>query len=127
MSDFRVYYGDGSTFEGRPEDAPAENVQCIAQADQITDSGTIGRYVMHSWDFYIYSDPAEGWHATNRTSDLIDHLRQGCGPGGVRAVLTGRWISNKIFQEILARAQREGKFPYKSAKAKVPEDGRETD
>lgn len=124
---FRIYYGDGTVYEGPPEGAPVQNVQCIAQADHITETGTIGRYVMHSWDFYIYSDHAKGWHATNRTSDLIDHLSQGCGPGGVRAVLTGRWIGNAEFQEILKRAQTEGDFLPKSAIAKIPEDGRDCD
>lgn len=129
MIKYIIFYGDGSTFEGgEPEDAPVENVQAIAVEDEIRAprTGTHGRYVLESWDFYIYSDHADGWHGTNRTSDLIDHLKQGLGPGGVRAVLTGRWISNKKYKAIRKRAETEGNFHAKSANPKYPSCGLET-
>lgn len=123
MSKALIFYADDYTFEGAPEDAPTEGVQAIAYEDDPNDPRTTGRFVLHSWDFYIYSDPVGTWHATNRISDLLDHLRQGCGPGGVRAVLTGSWINSAKFKEILHRANTEGDFPNKSAKADFQEDG----
>lgn len=138
-----IFYGDGSTFPEliqvkdilcvpsvQPEDILLrENVQFIAIEDPIRapNASTHGRYVLESWDFYIYSDHANGWHGTNRTSDLLDHLKQGCGPGGVRAVLSGRWISSKIFKELRFRAETEGDFHNKSANPRYPDSGVETD
>ena len=53
---FKIYYGDGSVFEGRPEDAPATGVQAIAWNDPTKGSLDLGRIVMQEWDIYIYSD-----------------------------------------------------------------------
>lgn len=128
MLEFRIYYGDGSTYEGNPEDAPSRNVQCIAWPDKKAGSGNLGRYVVHSWDFYIFSDTVGGWHVTNHIHDLLDHLSGGVGPGGVRRVLTGRWISTDAFKEIYERAMAEGNWKPKNALASpndIVEDGRE--
>jgi len=127
---FIIFYGDGSTFEGgQPEDAPVENVQAIAVEHEIRAPNpyTMGRFVLDSWDYYIYSDGAKGWHGTNRTSDLIDHLKQGLGPGGVRAVLTGRWIADRDYRALIERAKTEGDFHDKSSEPKYPGSGVETD
>ncbi len=124
-----IFYGDGSTFQGEPEDAPVENVQAIAIEDltRAPNPYTVGRFVLDSWDYYIFSDHAKGWHGTNRTSDLIDHLKQGLGPGGVRAVLTGRWIANDDYKAVITRANTEGDFHAKSSLTKYPGCGVETD
>ncbi len=129
MIKYIIFYGDGSTFSGEPENAPRENVQAIATEHEIRAPNpyTVGRFVLDSWDFYLYSDHVGGWHGTNRTSDLIDHLRQGLGPGGVRAVLTGRWISSKAYRAIMERANTEGDFHSKSSETKYPSSGVETD
>jgi hypothetical protein len=123
MLPFRVYYGDGTTFEGKPEDAPCTNVQCIAYDDTRCNTHDIGRFVLSDYDIYIYSDPI-GWHGTNKYADLIQHLHQGCGLGGVRAVLTGLWIDRDTFYAIRERATIDPPFRSKSAGALV-EDGTE--
>ena len=125
MIPFRIYYGDHSTYEGRPEGAPAQNVQAIAWNDPVKGAADLGRVVMHEWDIYIYSDDI-GWHGTNKFTDLLQHLgRRGCGPGGVRAVLTGRWIDYERFKGILKQARTEDGFDPKSATNPLLEDGSE--
>ncbi len=119
-----IYYGDGSTFEGNPEDAPTDNVQAIAWDDPVRGTGDIGRIVLSEWDLYIYSDDI-GWHGTDKYFDLIQHLQKGCGPGGVRAVLTGRWIGWNEFVKIRDRAQNDPDLRHKSANRPKFEVGRE--
>ena len=121
---FRIYYGDGSTFEGSPEDAPTEGVQCIAWDDETRGQGDIGRFVLSEWDIYIYSDRI-GWHGTNKYADLLLHLKQGCGAGGVRAVLTGLWIPWPEFVAIRERANTDPPFRDKSAARPLFEVGRQ--
>lgn len=125
MSQFRIYYGDHSIYEGEPEGAPAQNVQAIAWNDPTKGARDLGRVVLHEWDIYIYSDDI-GWHGTNKFTDLLQHLgRRGCGAGGVRAVLTGRWIDRERFTEILKQARTEPGLDPKSATNPLIEDGSE--
>ncbi len=123
---FRVYYGDGTVFEGdRPEDAPTQNVQAIAWDDTRKEGLGIGRVVLEQYDLYIYSDHVGDWHGTNKYYDLLQHLEQGCGPGGVRAVLTGRWISYDKYKEIITKAKTDEGLRPKSAADPIREDGTE--
>ncbi len=119
---FKIYYGDGSTYSGLPESAPVENVQAIVWNDPAKGANHIGRVILREYDLYIYSDSI-GWHGTDKYYDLIQHLQQGCGPGGVRAVLTGRWIPWEDYQAILQRVHADPDFDPKSATCKY-EEGR---
>ena len=122
---FRIYYGDGGEpYVGDPEDAPNQNVQAIAWNDPTKGAGDIGRVVLRDWDIYIYSDDI-GWHGTNKFTDLLQHLGKRIGVGGVRAVLTGRWITDGAFKEIVKRAEKDSGFNRKSANDPVREDGSE--
>lgn len=117
MMPFLIFYGDGSTFAGRPEDAPVRNVQCIAYPDEnMVSVENVGRFVLCHYNFYLYSDKQAGWHACNQIHDLIDHLQDGIGVGGIRTVLTGRWIKREDYLRILKRAEVEGNFQLKSGK-----------
>ena len=124
MIDYVIYYGDGSTFSGAPERAPSQNVQAIAWNDPTKGANDLGRIVLHEWDIYIYSDDI-GWHGTNKYMDLMLHLGKGIGAGGVRAVLTGRWLKRKEFKDILHRARTEPGLDRKSATNPLREDGTE--
>ena len=92
---FRIYYGDGSIFEGEnPEDINrCDNVQAIAWNDPARDYHDLGRIVLSEYDIYMYSDHVGSWHGTDKYSDLLRHLKPGCGHGGVRCVLEGEWIN----------------------------------
>lgn len=120
---FTIYYGDGATYIGKPEGAPAHNVQAIAWDDPDKSNQSLGRVVISEWDIYIYSDHVGGWHGTNKYADVLQHLGRGCGPGGVRAVLQGAWINTDAFIAIRTRAETDGEC--KSASDPVREDGSE--
>ncbi len=123
MIPFTIYYGDGTTYSNTPEGAPMHNVQAIAWDDPVKGNQDLGRVVMVEWDIYIYSDHVGGWHGTNKYGDVLQHLGQGCGPGGVRAVLQGAWIARDKFLEIKRRAEMDGE--RKSASDPIREDGSE--
>lgn len=109
---FRIYYGDGTTFEGEPEDAPRENVQCIAipprslRAHETKD--TIIRWTLvREADVYIYTDPIGNWiPCTHEDAEMHERLH-GLGLGGVRAKLWGLWLKRDLFDEIILRAERD--------------------
>lgn len=93
---WRIYYGDGSTFDssqGSPQDAPGINVQVIAKAAGID----LGRLTIASKDFYWF-DRGE-WFGGD-VFGLWDYLAQ----PGLKVVKFGRLISLPIFQEIMRRA-----------------------
>jgi hypothetical protein len=117
---FRIYYGDGSTFEGRPEDAPVQNVQFISWDDPTRGINATGRFVLEAWDLYIYSDNVEGWIGTNKYADLVRHVQD----GGVRAVLEGKWIKRETFVELREKAYNDPPFNRKSLGSSF-EDGEE--
>ena len=63
MIKWRIYYGDGSSYDessGKPKFAPKVNVQCIS----VNEHGTktyqaaedVGHVVLHDWDYYIYQE-----------------------------------------------------------------------
>ena len=120
---WRIYYGDETVFEGQPEDAPVHNVQAIAYVDDDPRDINVGRVVLESWDFYLYSDHVGGWHGTNKFTDILMHLERGCGPGGVRAVLRGLWIERAKFLKIVNRAKTDAGLPPKSSVKPPIEDG----
>ncbi len=94
---WRIYYGDGRTFsadDGGPQDAPALNVQAIAQDEQLT-----GWRLCYRRDFYWWDD---GWCAGDLFG-LFDYLAR---PGWKR-VLFGRSIPDPAFEAILRRAHEE--------------------
>ena len=115
---FRIYYGDGSVFDGEPEDAPTDDVQIIVWDDPTRGNGDIGRGSVYEYDIYIYSDDI-GWHGTDKYADLLKHLkRKGLGPCGVRAVLEGFWIPRPTYLAIKDRAFNDPPFRRKSANRK---------
>lgn len=120
MVDFRIYYGDGSTYIGVAEESPADNVQCIAWDDPDKTDINIGRVVLREWDFYIYSEGI-GWHGANKYCDLLLHLTK--RPCKVRAICLGEWMHSGAYQEIIKRAETDGK--PKSGIDPIREDGSE--
>ena len=117
--DDACYYADGSVFRGKPEDAPTENVVCIAippRKVRPTDPpGTFYRWtLLHEWDMYIYLDPPKGswrvrgWHGINKYEDLKRHLKlANLAKGEVRAVLDGVHMDWSMYQEIVLKAERD--------------------
>lgn len=111
MSDWRVYYGDGSTFsneDGGPEFAPALDVQAIVQP--VHDEYEPGRHVLSGRDglrdYYVWlGDEHQSWDIVD-SFGMWDYLQR---PGWKR-ILLGRTIPTARFREILYRATHDPDF-----------------
>jgi hypothetical protein len=102
--EWRIYYGDGTTFsslDGETEDAPALNVQAIVQLDK-----QVGRHIVSRRDFYIYRDGE--WYGVDWFG-LLDHLMD------LGIVKAGRTLSNEDYERIYMSAASDPGLPPKSA------------
>lgn len=119
MSCERIYYGDGSVYEGPPADIQqVVDVQCIVHSDLRNSPYETGRSVMHSFDFYVYGEGQ--WIGINGLVDLVDHVLF----RPIEKVVKGRMIPNQKFEDILERATRDKGLPRKSNDNPLREDGR---
>ncbi len=106
MVDWKVFYGDGSTFgsdEGSPADAPATNVQAIAQVSD----PAIGRRVCSRFDFYWYEGE---WHGGDLFG-LYDYLIR-VSPSVVKF---GRVLPRLAWEAIHLKAVNDPDLPPKVA------------
>lgn len=93
---WKLFYGDGSTFsdvDGRPQDAPAWNLQAIAQIADIA----IGRKTVSHKDYYWFDPMEQEWFGGDYIG-LVDFLQR----SGL--VKFGRAINRLRFEAILDRA-----------------------
>lgn len=123
-SEFKIYYGDGSTYDGEPRAAPPAyprlGIQYIIGDDLEQGNQGLGMLTCFNNDIYIYSSDI-GWHGTNKYADLMTHLDM----GRVERVNPGLWIPRTVFLEIQKRATTDPDFNRKSANDPVREDGEE--
>lgn len=115
--DYKIYYGDGSTFDGdadnvkiAPAGWPSFGVQYIIGNDPAKGNQSTGLLTVYNVDIYIYSSDI-GWHGTDKYHDLMTHLEH----GKVIRVLAGLWIPRPRFLEIQNRALNDPDFNRKSA------------
>jgi hypothetical protein len=100
---FRIYYDDGSTFDGDPFDAPFWGVLIIVEKDR-----DHGRRIVSNGDYYVWIDGR--WRAKDHIG-LIDYLQQ---PGHRKAVC-GRMVENDHFTAVYMRADADPDFPARTA------------
>jgi hypothetical protein len=100
---FRVYYGDGSTYDGEVADAPALGVQVIVEPD-----ARVGRVLWQRKDYYWFSD---GHWSGGDIFGLFDYLAR----PGMKRVLFGRSVHAATFDDILQQAIDDPDFAPKSA------------
>jgi hypothetical protein len=94
---FRIYYGDGTTYEGDPFDAPRLDVQVIVQPDP-----RVGYALISSADYYYWEPELGGWKGTTGFG-LYDHLIRCRNP----LVLFGRHMTDEAYAVMLARIRSE--------------------
>ena len=107
MADWIIYYGDGSEFtsdDGTPAQAPAENIQVIAQND-----GTVGRELLSMFDFYRYDEAYQKW-VGHDIHGLLSVLRSS---GQIKQAVT---LTNDCYRDILSRATTDKRLKPKSAR-----------
>lgn len=104
MIDWIIYYDDGSTFTGQPEDAPREGVVVIAYRDI-----SVGKRLVYDCDTYCWQDGV--W---------VPHDRIGCErylnmtKHPIR--LLGFWVKDEIFEARLQQALNDPRLPFKTAR-----------
>ncbi len=104
---WEIYYDDGTTFsdlDGTPEQAPSFGVICVVTPDE-----TVGRIVIHKWDWY-YMVEGQWWG-----SDIYGVLDRLTHNLEVTALKQGRSVANHEFQRIMTEATSNPRFPRKSA------------
>lgn len=99
---FRIFYGDGATFTGSPEDAPAHDVQAIVQPDQRKGTGNVGTVVLSGWDWYYWREDLGEWWG----SDLHGLLDQLLSRQPVNHVCQGRHCPSDRYREIINAAKK---------------------
>lgn len=103
MIDWKIYYGDGSTYTGAVENAPARDVQVIVQSSK-----------KHGWqatsgkDFFVWRGGR--WFCVDKFG-LYDYLLD---PGWKR-VLFGRTLTGDEYDAIWQRAMNDPDMPQKTA------------
>lgn len=98
---WRIYYGDGTTYEGDPFHAPGLNVQLIKQEC----GNERGFKLIHNKNHYVWSpfgDP--GWHGVADDWGLMDYIAHSNGP---QKILIGRVCPDKAYEEICRKAVEE--------------------
>lgn len=97
---YRIYYGDGSTYDGLVDDAPRRDVVGIATEKP---DGTVGLQYGDPRAYYVWHDG--GWIGTDLPG-LFDYLGIA---GAWTVVLQTRSLQrDKDYWAIVARMQREG-------------------
>lgn len=106
--DWRIYYGDGSSFdssEGSPLDAPSYGIICAVYPDEL-----VGRAIMHGWDWYYWVN-GQWWG-----SDIYGVLDRMLHNLPLQALKQGRNVSNQVYRKIMTTADKDPDFPPKSGK-----------
>lgn len=101
---FRVFYYDGSSFLGYPEDVPSWGVIAIVQE---TKDGR--RHILSDHPYYMFTDEANSWMAA-KENDVIESLANRCGE--IRAFCVGRLVSRDQFNRVYQWAKE-----YKNAES----------
>lgn len=102
---WRIYYGDGSTFdncEGEPCHAPATGVIAIAQVNPIPGENP---YIQHMTDYYIWL--GNHWLGCDMLRLFQYWFVDGHKYAFPRASLSGETIMNQDYLDIRMRAKRD--------------------
>jgi hypothetical protein len=102
---WRIYYGDGSVFDpGDPFQAPALNVQMVANGDR-----DHGWSLVRQVDYYWYDESIDEWNGGD-IFGLWDYLQL----PGHKKVVFGRNTTNANFNTIFQRALNDPDIPQKT-------------
>jgi len=101
--DWRIYYADGSTFEGKPENAPGLGVIVIVQKHKDTQ---IGSYLQHQSDYYVW---AEGYWWGCDLFRLWQYWFVQKYPHP-KVSLAGETIKNELYDQIIRSAKDDKDF-----------------
>jgi len=92
---FKIFYGDGTTYEGDPFLAPASGVIAVVMED------SEGYSVRANRDFYCWR-PDVGFFCCD-VGGMWDYILTHEGP---KAILVGRYIRNESYYEVMSAATK---------------------
>lgn len=101
---FRIYYADGTTYDGPVDHVPIWEVLVIVERDPMH-----GRKLVSSGDYYIYDNAR--WIAC----DLMTVWQYLARPGMLKRVLVGVMVDSERWQETMRRARYDPDFPAQTA------------
>lgn len=107
MLDYRIYYADGTFYDGDPFNAPIFGVLVIVEKDKEQ-----GRRLILGGDYYGWD--GKRWFPYDFPG-LFDYLQT----NGAKRVLIGRLVSNEDFQKIYDLANTDSDFPIRTAYARA--------
>lgn len=110
---WKIFYADGSTFcdeQGKPFDAPKWGAQVIIYED-----AEHGRNTALYFDYYIYYKDY-GWVGCFGHDALVDHVANAVDR--IEAVIIGRMLPFKRYDEIKNAAMRDEYLPTTTARRK---------
>jgi hypothetical protein len=100
---FRIYYADGSTFDGDPFEAPGLGVLLIVERDI-----EHGRRIVSGGDYFVWRDSR--WFSADQIG-MLDYLLQ----PGPRKVIVGRMVDNETYRNVYIAADSDPEFPTRTA------------
>lgn len=106
MSEWVVYYEDGTSFswrDGVAHEAPRRGVLIVANLDK-----EVGRVLHHRADFYIWRH--DQWLPSDKFG-LMDYLLE---PGFEKIVLWGRMTTRDRMQKVYLQAFHDARLPAKT-------------
>lgn len=101
---FRVYYSDGSTYDGPPENTPIFEVLVIVER-----SKEHGYRLVTNGDYYCWDNERKRWLPGDELH-MIQYLHR---PGWKR-VLLGITVNNNEWNDVMKRATSDPDFPVKT-------------
>jgi hypothetical protein len=106
---YRIYYDDGSTFDGAVESAPCDGVIVIVQDDP-----DVGRELLHIKDFY-YWEFGRWWGSD--LYGMMDYLRR----PGWKKIVAGRNTFYANYADLYRRANEDPDFAPKTGSLLIEE------
>lgn len=104
---YKIFYDDGSTYSGEPENAPVFGALIVIQEDK-----EHGRSIHSMCDYFCWDDRGDGlkwWEADY--IGMVDYLSR----PGMKRILIGRLIPNARWGEIYKLALDDADLPPKTA------------
>jgi hypothetical protein len=100
--EYRIYYKDGSTYDGPPELAPKTGAQAVVVFDPAV--GWQALYGTHGSDFFCYD---ANWDIPRWRNMSRWGFQKYMQDPGFKLVVFGEWMGNHAFQALQTRITQE--------------------
>lgn len=98
----RLWYGDGSTYDGPPELAPGWGLQVIGQPDRTQGTGNVGYLLLHGYDWYFWRTDTQEWMGCAGNTSILDLI---LAREPIVGICQGRLMPRSRYDAIVAEAR----------------------